>query len=104
MDKIPHSTTRTLPKQKLSEFFKVHDWTKGAFAKDDTGCIESVLSPNACSFCMVGALYAMQYDANERKIIQDKFKNHTGSPMMVYNDTTNKSQEELIQLLEEIGI
>lgn len=82
-------------------------WTKGAFAKDHTGCNVNYNSALAICFCLGGAInrcYNNPEDVfvNANKI--GKFLNLPNLKLTEWNDAPERTYEEVITILKELDI
>lgn len=79
-------------------------WTKGAEAKDQYGVPVGEKSPEACQWCLRGALRAVSINGDyepARKAVESVLteKGFTGLPH--FNDSYNTKYHQVVQVLDE---
>lgn len=87
---------------KPSQYIK-KGWCQGVNAKDSYGYFCEPTSPCAIKWCLIGAIQAAYpQDTRKRMEIHSKLESH--SPIIAHwNDAPNRTQAEVISLLEQIG-
>jgi hypothetical protein len=93
---------------KLSEFFETHEWTTRTYARDAKGTSVVETSPEACSFCLSGAIYKLERSFEDSQgldhKVEEAFKTIGIADFVWWNDHECKSKEELIAKLKELGL
>lgn len=83
-------------------------WTKRAFARTKEGGATNVSDTNATCFCLVGALLKCYNDDNEFSYNLNRLNMvviKLGTPSIsLWNDSPNRTFEEVKQLVEELDI
>jgi hypothetical protein len=88
-------------------------WTQGALAQDADGVYVYSTDPNACKWCLIGAIDASfgtvdkwqpAMDAAQKAIAELTGKNIGNISLSRWNDDCDRTQEEVIKLLEGIGL
>ncbi len=82
-------------------------WCQGAYAKNGQGWPVSEFSPNACSWCLLGAILKLSVCEN-REITHEVVSllvkalkvTHSGE-LVSYNDSPNRKQKEVVSLLRK---
>jgi hypothetical protein len=79
-------------------------WTQGAYARDSDGTPIYPKSIKAVCWCPVGAICAAYYD-NPAKRIKTLYslKSFVGESPAIWSDAPERTQQEVIDLLESIG-
>lgn len=78
-------------------------WTQRAYARNANGVAVDEGSPNACSFCVTGALNRA-YACLETHLLVGRFvKVRTGGDWLhLWNDAPGRTQEEVLTMIDEI--
>lgn len=76
-------------------------WTQGTLAEDAKGNRVSVLSPNASSFCLVGAVVRC-YDKTTDVV--DRIAREVNDEVTNWNDADGRTFEEVKALVEWLDI
>jgi len=82
-------------------------WTKGFYAKDAEGHPVETYHPDACSFCLVGAVLVCGPSSSERNtIMKALYQALTGSYGEVpkFNDDPETTFEDIVSLVKEAGL
>lgn len=76
-------------------------WTQGPFARDASGTAVSPGTDEACSFCLVGAVYRVYGNMDLHTLIP-----HLPAGMTVpeFNDTKGRTHAEVLDLVVKAGI
>lgn len=101
-----------MEKEIISEAIRLIDngWTQGAFARNANDEIVFVTNPYACKFCAQGALERAVFNITGKHYYQlDEFlhiKNFLDikckGGLVGFNDTENRSKEEVIAIFESV--
>ena len=93
---------------KPSELLKQKEWCQDVYARDRKGHETTVYSPDACMFCITGAIQFCYPSSIDRRLeAANKLINMLGleyhSHIPQWNDTPGRTKEEVIALLESVG-
>lgn len=86
---------------------KPEKWTQNAFGKLPNGIATGSKDPEACSWCLSGALikcYDIYEDSSLYQRQRDKVISKLGIHILRWNDTPGRTYEEVIALLKELDI
>ena len=87
-------------------------WTKGDYAKDETGRSVKVNDDNACKWCLYGAVLKICYDSrhidylSEYIVYSSEYLVSSGKIssilLMHRNDNYNTTHEEILEFIDEL--
>lgn len=98
---------------KPSEVLKKYGWCQGTFARNIDGEQVTTIDSQAASFCLLGALYKSCtldniYDFDKfdtyYQIVQKSISELGFPDVPSWNDKTGRTKEEVIKLLEKVGL
>lgn len=78
-------------------------WIQGCYARDINGNVVDTYSENATQFCLMGAIYAagLFYTKTQGVVFRvTKYIPKQYSNLVEFNDASNRTKEEVIQLLD----
>jgi len=93
-------------KQVIEEAIRIIEtgWTQGWFARDKDGVATEVSSPNACSWCLAGALILATNKFNYPWVrLCDFYNKHNSVSMGNYNDHPSRTKEDILRHLRDLG-
>lgn len=79
-------------------------WTQGYYARDKDNHLVSVDSPNACKFCLIGAMLKAYPEAAEKDAVETTTFRKLGSGVANWNDAPERTFAEVRALIEELDI
>lgn len=85
-------------------------WTQKSMAKNSQGCITPYNSDTACSFCISGAIARVYPSSTVRDKKMNKIREHLRSKSedqcipVLWNDSPERTKEEVISLLKKLDI
>lgn len=88
-------------KELLSDSSK---WTQGSFAKDKFGEVTKIDSKDATCWCLQGALQLCYGNYSINPSIYDKVKSEINRSIPGWNDTPERTFEDVKQLVETLDI
>lgn len=90
----------------IAELFARPDtWCQDELARTSDGTPCSPLSSEACRWCLIGSLYHCYTTSQERKDIRCKLFHKFGTEeWSLWNDQTDRTQDEVLALAQELGI
>ena len=74
-------------------------WTQNTFARDVNGNTIDVDSDNACSWCLMGAIYKSSDTVNQSNDVVDCLYRVTGQSVCYYNDNKETQHQDIVNLL-----
>ena len=84
--------------QATRDFIHKNGWTQRAIARDKNGKSINMSSPNACSFCLGGAMIKIGADEAYRFLTQLLSKR--GSTIPHFNDEPGRTKEDILNFLD----
>jgi len=104
--------------KKAIELLETKGWTQGAYARNAEGAPIYRMEPEACSFCLSGALSRAYMEMNENHddevdpfyeefrntrigIIDIIRKKYGADQIITFNDDDGRTKEEVVGLLKE---
>lgn len=88
---------------KPSEYIR-KGWTKRAYAIDERGHATDALDPEACKWCLLGALDVSQCTLEDCNKVFKVLKERGFACAGMWNDDPVRTQQEVIELLESCGL
>lgn len=81
-------------------------WHQGSLAKDSNGDPATPESPDACSWCLTGAIWAVcDHKGAEYKVLMTHIRKVLGTDAVVFwNDQTGRTKEDVLKLLGKVLI
>lgn len=80
-------------------------WTQRALARDASGTCVRPLAPEACRWCLVGALIVCYPDDRERWEVVEKLMHAvfgaSGMSLTFWNDSPDRTHAEILALVTE---
>lgn len=79
-------------------------WAQGYYAKDAEGRLVDTMDPEACSFCIAGAISRVQRRSSHRTrtAVFDAVRAVTpNEDIAAYNDAWGRTKEEVIDLFDQ---
>jgi TolB-like protein len=78
-------------------------WTQNAYARNANGVAVDEENPNACSFCVRGALNRAHASLETHLLVGRVVKERTGGLWVhLWNDAPGRTREEVLAMIDEI--
>lgn len=92
---------------RVARFLETHEWSKGAYARDRHRVACDIDDKNACTWCLIGAIYKCYDDIADTRlamlaIIRTLKLEHTTIPS--WNDDKERIKQDVIDVCKKAGV
>lgn len=95
-------TTADILNRAADRLEKPGAWIQSNFSKDKDGKVTGPQAPDACQWCMYGAVYAEATTLEEVETVVAAIKKTIGtSPISMWNDQNGRTQGEVVTALRK---
>ena len=86
-------------------------WSREAYARDKFGDPVHISDPDACKFCVAGALYALYPPAKVIRILRELIlyippymNGNTARTITEWNDRKGRTKRQVVEFLRSVGL
>lgn len=78
-------------------------WCQWSYAKDKDGLAVNFDDPEACKYCLTGALNSVTPSLSTQRSVRDLLYTEAGEDSLAYwNDTEGRTQQDVLDLLDKV--